>query len=211
MSTIEFSPDGLDHIIYACSEIEQGMDEIESLLGVRPVRGGSHAQFGTHNALLSLGPGIYLEVIARDPELDEPQHGALIDFPTTTRSRLVTWVYRTSDIESLANNSSLGVGAVDTGTRKNPDGSEIHWQLTNPYAMPMDGAVPFLINWGNTVHPSTVLPPGGQLTKVVIEHPDADRLRDVLSALSSGVEVIAGESFGIAATIDTENGPVVLT
>jgi Glyoxalase-like domain len=53
----------IDHIVFGCSDLERGMDEIEQLLGIRPVPGGRHIQFGTHNALLSLGPATYLEVI----------------------------------------------------------------------------------------------------------------------------------------------------
>ena len=42
------APTGIDHLVYACANLEHGMDEIEALLGVRPVRGGHHPQYGTH-------------------------------------------------------------------------------------------------------------------------------------------------------------------
>ena len=84
---------GIDHLLYASASLEQGMDEIESLLGVRPVRGGRHPQYGTHNALLSLGTGTYLEVIARDPDLATPRRGFWVDVVPGAKSRLMTWVF----------------------------------------------------------------------------------------------------------------------
>jgi len=206
-------PTGIDHLVYASTDLQRGMDEIEALLGVRPVRGGHHPQYGTHNAQLSLGPGIYLEIIARDPGLPAPERGALIDIPAQGRSSLITWVFRTEDIHNTAaaaRAAAIGLGPVQSGSRIKPDGGEIRWQLTDPYAMPMEGAVPFLIDWGNTVHPSAVVPSGGQLVELVIEHPEADRLRRALSVLGAEVQVIDSDEFRIAAAIEGKNGLITL-
>ena len=206
-------PNGIDHLLYASTNLEQGMDEIESLLGVRPVLGGHHPQYGTHNALLSLGPGIYLEIIARDPQLPAPKRGALIDVRSDSESRLVTWVYRTANIRDSAEaaaKAGIGLGSVESGSRTKPDGSEISWQLTDPYAMPMGGAVPFLINWEKTVHPSIVVPSGGRLVKFVIEHPEPNRVREALSALEADIKVTEGDEFRLSALIATKDGMATL-
>lgn len=200
---------GIDHLVFASSSLQRGMDEVEELLGVRPVRGGHHPRYGTHNALLSLGAGTYLEIIARDPDLPLPEQGALVDVPAESRSRLVTWVFRVPDIhESAEALQSAGIdpGPVESGSRRTPDGDVISWELTDPYAMSLNGAIPFLINWGKTVHPSEVAPPGGRLVELVIEHPDADRVRRALSALGAEVKVIAGDQFLMSATVETKNG-----
>lgn len=206
-------PNGIDHLLYASADLQRGINEIESLLGVRPVRGGHHPQYGTHNALLSLGPGIYLEIIARDPQLPPPRRGALIDVPSNAESHLVTWVYRTSDIQdsaAAAAEAAVKLGSVESGSRTKPDGSEIRWRLTDPYARPLDGAVPFLINWGNTVHPSLVVPSGGQLLELVIEHPEAERVRSALTVLGADITVIAGDEYRLYAKVATKDGLVVL-
>jgi hypothetical protein len=208
-----FPPDGIDHLMYASSSLQKGMDDIEALLGVRPVKGGHHPGYGTHNALLSLGPGVYLEVIARDPELPAPEGGTLVDMPEGAQSRLWTWIYRTADIEAateVAKRAGVGLGPVETGSRNRPDGSEISWQLTDPAAMPMDGAIPFLINWGSTTHPSLAVPSGGRLTELVIEHPQPDKVRSALASFGAKVVVRSGDQFRLLATIETDGGPVVL-
>ena len=207
------SESGIDHLLYASASLERGMDEIESLLGVRPVRGGRHPKYGTHNALLSLGPGVYLEIIARDPELPVPSRGLFIGTLPDDESRLLTWVYRTTDIanaRSSLEDAGVSLGAVESGSRTKPDGSKVSWQATDPYPLPLDGAIPFLIDWGNTVHPSTAVPSGGQLVEVVIEHPDPDQVRNALSALNVEINVVEGSEYRLEATIATPDGHVTL-
>ena len=70
-------PNNIDHLVYTSLNLEAGMDKIEQLLGVRPEPGGQHPDFGTHNALLSLGSSTYLEIISPDPSLKSPKQGLL--------------------------------------------------------------------------------------------------------------------------------------
>jgi len=204
---------GIDHLVYASSSLQRGMDEIEQLLGVRPVEGGTHPRYGTHNAQVSLGPGTYLEIVARCPDLPPPKQGVWIDIPSGRNSSIVTWVFRVPDLAEalkLVKRAGVKLGPIQPGSRHKPDGSVIHWELTDPYAMPMDGAIPFLINWGITVHPSKAAPSAGRLIELTIEHPDADRVRKALSALGAQVEVVSGERFGISARVETDNGFVTI-
>ncbi len=203
----------IDHIVFACADLERGMDEIEQLLGIRPVPGGRHPQFGTHNALLSLGPATYLEVIARDPNLPLPEQGTLIDLSDEQESHLITWVLRTEDIVALASaaeSAGLAIGPVQSGSREQPDGSTLRWQLTDPYAMPMGGAIPFLISWGEAAHPASVVPQAGELLGLTIEHPDSNKVRESVSVLDVNIAVVQADRFRLVARIETEDGVRIL-
>jgi len=204
---------GIDHILYAASDLQRGMDEIEGLLGVRPVKGGHHPQYGTHNAILSLGPGVYLEVIARDPDMPPPERGALFDVPETEGSRLVAWVYRVADIQQSSDalrDAGILLGPINKGSREKPDGSVISWELTDPYTRPLDGAIPFLIDWGDTVHPSGVVASGGDLVELSVTHPEPDEVRNALSALGAEIKVLQGDQFRLSARIKTEHGLITI-
>lgn len=188
------------------------MDLIEEALGVRPALGGRHPNYGTHNALLSLGPTTYLELIAPDPELGRPSRGRVFGLDEIEAAGMRTWALKCDDIVTLASRAAdSGIGPIENGRRERPDGTVLSWQLSDPYAMPLGGAVPFLISWGdNTQHPATVAPDGGALVGLAIEHPEPERLMKALAPLDVSVEVLEADAFGLIATIQTPAGTVEL-
>ena len=199
----------LDHLIYAAPTLERGMDDIEALLGVRPVMGGRHPDFGTHNALLSLGDGIYFEVIASDPQATPPTDGVLFDLDQLDDARLLSWVARGDNLDAaVAKLKPLGIdlGSPQDGQRKKPDGTAVRWSATDPRQSRLGGAIPFLIDWGDTPHPSASLPVAGELLELVIEHPDADTVRAALAAINVDVTVVQAREYALAARIATDNG-----
>lgn len=206
-------PHRVDHLLYGAPDLEAGRDEIEGLLGIRPVPGGRHEAYGTRNALVSLGPATYLEVIAPDPELPPPGRGRLFGLDALEEGRLVTWVLRRERIEEAAGRArsrGVGLGPVQAGSREKPDGTVLTWRLTDPYAMPMDGVVPFLIAWGDTPHPAESAPAAGELLGLTLRHPEADAVRDALAALGVEAPVEEAPRPALAATIRAGAGTVVL-
>ena len=82
----------LDHLVFTSRSLGAGCDEIERLLGIRPVKGGSHPKWGTHNAVLSLDNYQYIEVISLNPSSKikySPIMG--IKYGETENLRLSTW------------------------------------------------------------------------------------------------------------------------
>ena len=53
----------IDHVIYACADLDAAAARVEAELGVAAVGGGRHEGLGTHNRIVPLGGG-YLELLA---------------------------------------------------------------------------------------------------------------------------------------------------
>ena len=206
-------PTGVDHLLFGAPVLEHGLDVIERVLGTRPERGGHHPRYGTHNALLSLGPTTYLEVIAPDPELTPPPRGIPFGLAELVSPRLVTWVLRSEQIEHRvvsARKAGTILGPIETGTRQRPDGTDLSWKATDPYAVSLDGAVPFVISWGDTPHPAASASAAGTLVDLRIEHDRPDGVREALAGLSVDLEVRKAEAFALVATSRTPRGVVEL-
>ena len=67
--------------------------------------------------------------------------------------------------------------------------------------------MPFLIAWGDTPHPGTVLPDVGRLTSLAVTHPDANGVRGAFEQLGVDVPVAAGPT-AIEAEIETHRGQI---
>lgn len=207
----------IDHLIVAATSLARGADWIEGQLGVRPQPGGKHLSMGTHNAVLSLGPRLFLEVIAIDPEgatplrrrwfdLDDPRmRAAIAEGPT-----LIHWVVRTRDIESDAVR-----GRVDLGTILPMRRGDLEWRITVPDDghLPERGLVPTLIQWSDERHPADRLNDAGvRLVALAGEHPEPAPVRAALAALglSDMLKVTYGTAPRIAAMLRTPRGIVTL-
>nr|MBA2281652.1 VOC family protein [Acidimicrobiia bacterium] len=65
-------PTPVDHLVHGAPTLDGALDDLERRLGVRGAFGGRHDGRGTHNAVIGLGAGAYLELIAPDPEQPAP-------------------------------------------------------------------------------------------------------------------------------------------
>lgn len=143
----------LDHIAIAARTLDEGAAWLRDRLGVDLQPGGKHPLLGTHNRLLSLGPGEYLELIAIDPDAptpDRPRWFGLDGFDGPPR--LAGWVIREDPLTAPA-------GTTITEASR----GDLRWRITLPDAgqMSQDGAQPMRIDWGDGPHPSDRLPDAG--------------------------------------------------
>ena len=154
----------IDHIIYTTPDLQQGIDFFEELLGERPYFGGQHLGKGSHNALLSLGRNVYLEIIAPDPNQPEPETPRSFALDNRPTPQLATWAAATSNMLATIEQARLAgydPGELVSGGRLTDDGVQLKWQSTKrPESLlgttpPGDWLVPFIIYWGDTPHPAS--------------------------------------------------------
>jgi hypothetical protein len=104
----------VDHLVFACTILEEGVDRLERLFGVRAGPGGRHLRWGTHNALLGIGPRSYIEVIAPDPDRASSAIPTLFGLDRIDEPRLVGWAAGTHDFTertfAATRGESLGTG-----------------------------------------------------------------------------------------------------
>ncbi|MBB5233697.1 VOC family protein [Deinococcus budaensis] len=203
----------LDHLVIAARTLDEGRAWLEGRLGVPTQPGGEHALFGTHNALLSLGPAAYLEVIAVNPAAPAPARPRWFGLDTPgTQERLedgpllLHWVARVPALGSP--------GPAPHGEALELSRGENRWTLSVPAdgSLPGGGVIPSLIAW-HTPPPPTRLPDAGvRLLTLRLGTPDPDGLRAMLDrlALAGEVEVYEAPQPELAATLETPDGLVTL-
>jgi len=204
----------VDHLVYAVADLDAGIDEIERLLGVKAARGGKHTGRGTHNALLSLGGGSYLEIIAADPDQSAPAAPLPFGLDRLREPRLATWAVRVPNIEKRvdeARKAGYDPGAILPVSRKLPDGTELRWLLAVNAEPAGNGIVPFLIQWEPGKHPSETAPSGVHLADLQAEHPRPDTVTPMLEAIGAEITVTESARPALIATIEGAKGTVVLT
>lgn len=189
----------LDHVVLGVPDLESSVKNFAKALSAEPTLGGRHESIGTHNAILPLRGGHYLELIALDPSSPNPPLGVPWGLDTLKEPRLITWAAATQDIDSAveqARNAGYDPGTAIDVSRDTPEGEHLTWRLTVSGTFAADGLVPFLIDWGSSPHPSGTSEAICSIEGFSAEHPDPASVRVMLDAL--GV------------TLDVETGPVPL-
>jgi glyoxalase-like protein len=203
----------LDHLVYATPDLEATCRELEIRLGVHASAGGQHPGRGTHNALISIGPEAYLEIIGPDP-LQPETRPVWFGIDQLTAPKLITWAVRIDDLEAfvkeISPNANVGVGAVRSGSRKTPEGTKLSWRLTEPQIVQGVGLIPFLIEWSSLQHPADTAITGPRLAQLRIEHPDPELIRKQLNSLRLEVEIEPGSSPALVAIFEGANGLIEL-
>ena len=203
----------VDHLIYGTPDLEATIESLDQLFGLRATIGGQHLGEGTRNALYSLGPAAYLEVLAPDPAQPEPDRPRWLGIDDLTEPRLVTWVAKATDLQQRVDDAAgqgIRLGRVLAGGRQRPDGSAINWHVTDPHTVVAEGVVPFLIDWGDSTHPASDVVQGLVLLDFRSEHPEPSSTRETLLQLALDLTVTEGPHPRLIATIDSPRGTIEL-
>ncbi len=209
----------LDHIIWASNDLERATQLFESLTGVQPVYGGQHASGLTHNALVGLGGRCYLELLAPvDPNGTEDDEWTRFA-RTTSKPRLFTYCMRSplplGKLEALAVSLGCSGSKVLGNGRTTPEGVKLHWQWVSPGFDAFGRALPFFIDWLDSPHPAesfaaSVPAAAISLAHFAVGHPAAAALRQVLTPLTTPVEIYAAPDLEFQLRLDTPRGSVTL-
>ncbi|MPZ95564.1 MAG: VOC family protein [Propionibacteriales bacterium] len=183
----------VDHLVLAASALAQGIEYVADLTGATPRPGGKHAGMGTHNALVKLGEQVYLEVIAIDPDADQPTRRRWFDLDDgdlradlADRPRLIHWVARVTDLDSAAKHADYEPGPILPFVR-----GDYRWRITVPDdgTRPGQGVLPTLIEW-QLPHPADELPESGvSVEQLTATHPEPLFVRRSLDRLGLGDDI----------------------
>ena len=190
----------LDHLVITCRHLDDGIRYIEQMFDVLIPAGGQHLFMGTHNAVMAIGDGIYLEVIAIDPDLPQPARPRWFGLDTMgdDQPKLAHFVLRTTDMDAtlddLPGDQAEMIGPAMAASRGN-----LNWRVTlNPTGLPPEGGcLPALIEWDGTPPQYSMTFPGPELGKLTLCHPQPESFRENLIRLGAGA-LLNGDILDIA-------------
>ncbi len=198
-----------DHFAIAAETLSEGVEYVEDTLGISMAAGGEHPLMSTHNRLLGLLDGLYMEVIAINPDAPNPGRARWFDLDNFKGApRITNWILRCDDLKE-------GIAAA-------PDGSgvpislsrgDLRWQMAVPDngKLPFDNTAPALISWEGDAHPAKRLPASGlRLSGFEVSHPQAADLKGYFGDTSGPDLNFKTGPAGFAAHFDTPNGIKVL-
>lgn len=210
-------PAAVDHLVVAGATLAQAIEYVGDLTGVAARPGGKHVAMGTHNAVARLGPKLYLELIAIDPDVARPARprwfgldDAKLGEALGERPRLIHWVARVADLPA-----AIARAKHDPGPAHAFERGSYRWRLTVPDdgSLPGGGLLPTLLAWDVPQHPADALPDDGlALVELAGAHPSPATIRTALAALGLGdaLRVSYGEAPRLAAMLRTPRGLVTL-
>ncbi|WP_328329990.1 VOC family protein [Kribbella sp. NBC_00382] len=201
----------MDHLVYATPDLAATVAAFTAATGLTPMPGGVHVGRGTRNELVGLGPGRYLEIIGPDLGQPDPESPRPFGIDELAQPRVVTWAIGSTDLDAAvaaARAAGFDPGEPEGMSRSTPEGDLLEWRLTSAFTEPT-GLVPFLIDWGRTVHPSSRGLPQAELVSFMGFAPQPGEVAWMLDAVGAELALAAGEA-GLSVVLGTPRGVVRL-
>jgi hypothetical protein len=138
---------GFDHFIILVNDLNAGMNAFRNL-GFDVRAGGEHPRFGSHNALVALADGTYLELLAfKDAALAEKTFWKDAVKKLRVREGFAAFVLASNDLANDAaqyRQKKINIAEPQAGSRTRTDGQQVAWHTAIIDETP-SGAMPFLI------------------------------------------------------------------
>jgi Glyoxalase-like domain len=101
---ITISPVRIAHVIYGTSDLDAAARRVEKAVGVTAVAGGHHEGLGTHNQIVPLSDGAYIELLAVDDpdEASRSPVGAALQAAIAAGDGLLGWAVAVQDLDAVA-------------------------------------------------------------------------------------------------------------
>lgn len=208
----------LDHLTVIAPTLAEGAAHVRACLDLDVPFGQRHLYMGTHNHLLQLGDGVYLEIVARDPDGRDPGRPRWFGLDDERRvrrdwdagCRLRGWVARTDDIDAVLKGREAVFGRKVGLPMDEP---AFDFAIPDDGSLPLDGAAPSLIDRrGKTRSMASIADLGARLHGFSLAHPDPRTIGTLLKEL--GVDrpplVSPGSELRYRAEIETAGGVRVL-
>ncbi|MCL3883694.1 VOC family protein [Marivita sp. GX14005] len=196
----------LDHIAVAGERLEAAVAHCEAALGVAMGSGGRHAHYATHNRLLGLQDGLYLEAIAPDPAQPAPGYPRWFGLDAFRGpARLDKWILRCGDIKAAR------AAFPQAGEPVELSRGDLSWTMLVPPdgMLPYDGLFPAIIEWHSDAPPGASLPAADlRLSRLIVAHPGAAELRGLIGGWldDARVHFATAAQPGLAAEFESAEG-----
>ncbi|CUH85879.1 VOC family protein [Thalassovita mediterranea] len=178
----------LDHLAVAANTLDEGQAHVLQTLGIKMQPGGQHERFATHNLLIGLADGLYLEVIAIDPAARAPVDARWFNLDRFAgAARLHNWICRTDDMTTALAQMPAGAGRIVDLAR-----GDLRWKMAVPEdgKLPYDEMCPALIEWQGAHPAPRLVQSGARLTRLEVTHPQGEALAATLAPLLDDPRVV---------------------
>ncbi|MCB5176243.1 VOC family protein [Microvirga lenta] len=204
----------LDHLTIIAPTLAEGVAHVRRCLDLDVPFGQHHGYMGTYNHLLQLGDGVYLEIIALDPDATRPgrarwfglDDGKAVRADWDAGRRLRSWVARTDAIDTVLAGREGIFGKKVSLPWSNPS---FDFAIPDDGSLPLGGAAPSIIDRrGKPRSMDTIADLGARLRSFSLEHPDAAAISELYREI--GVDrlphIIRCDALRYRAQIETPAG-----
>ncbi|MEM6550141.1 MAG: VOC family protein [Pseudomonadota bacterium] len=209
----------LDHLTVVAPTLREGAAHLRDCLDLDLPFGTRHLYMGTHNHRLLLGRGVYLEVIALDPDGNAPGRPRWfgLDDQDQVRSdwedgrRLRAWVASTDAMGPL-----LACHHEVFGEKVPLPSCDPTFDFAIPAdgSLPLNGAAPSLIDRRGIAEPLSAIPDlGARLLSLTLVHPNPAAIVALYDEwkIDRPPSTMIGDKVRYRAEIETPDGVKLLT